>query len=554
MLTLTACARPATPSKSEGPATSAPATVAAAPKSLTVAITVEPMGFGEMFAGGTSGPEHVQVMVHRSLAQPDDRGEYLPQLVQELPSIEAGTWKLLADGRMETNWKLRPNIKWHDGTPMTPADIVFGWQVALAPDVPYKQRQAASVIEDIVPQDDQNFTVTWKRFYLNANRLTTRDLFVLPRHLLEESFRNDRDAFVNSAYWNTQFVGVGPYRLVRWELGAFAQLESYGGFYGDQPRIRNISFRFVKDTNTALANILAGEIDVMLGRSLGLEHAQLLKNQWESRGMGQVVTYPRGIFEIRFAPGDERVADVRTRKALYHLMDRDSIVKDLYSGLLEIANSYIFPGSSGYEAIDAQTTKYAYDPNRAAQYLADLGWRKGSDGLLRNERGASYELPFGTTSGNQEREELQTVIANHWRNGGFEVPIQNAPLAVQGREDYLFPTTDLSGVATDFEANMPRIDGRYLKSPQNPRGANVWGYNNAEVNRLLEEWSRTLQRGRAIDIEAQVMRRVSEDLPILPINFRIEVITVGKGVTGVLHRTEVDGNNSAWNIERWDRS
>jgi peptide/nickel transport system substrate-binding protein len=235
-------------------------------------------------------------------------------------------------------------------------------------------------------------------------------------------------------------------------------------------------------------------------------------------------------------------------------MDRESIVKDLYSGLLEISHSYIFPGSSGWEVIDPATTKYAYDPTRAAQYLAELGWRKGTDGQLRNDRGSSYELPFSTTAGNQEREELQTVIANQWRNAGFEVPIQNVPLAVQGRDDYYFSTTDLSGVATDFEANMPRIDGRYLKSPQNPRGANVWGYNNPEVNNLLDEWSRTLQRDKGIQIEAQVMRRVSEDLPILPINFRIEVITVGKGITGVLHRTEVDGNNSAWNIERWDRS
>jgi peptide/nickel transport system substrate-binding protein len=364
----------------------------------------------------------------------------------------------------------------------------------------------------------------------------------------------DRTAFINSSYWNTEFVGVGPYRLVRWEPGAFAQLERFDGFYGGPARIQNVTFRFVRDTNTALANVLAGEIDVMLGRSLGLEHAQLLKAQWESRGEGEVVIYPRGIFEIRFAPGDARVADVRARKALYHAMDRDSIINHLYGGLLEVAHSYIPPGSSGFEIIDARTTKYAYDPARADAYLADLGWRKGTDGMLRNDRGAAYELPFSTTTGNQEREELQTVIADMWRTAGFDVRIQNVPLSVQSSDDYLFPTTDLSGVATDFEGNVPRLHGRYLKSPQNPRGSNVWGYDNPEVNHLLDEWSRTPQRPRAIEIEADVMHRVSEDLPIAPINYRVEVIAVGRGITGVPHRTELVGNNSAWNVERWDRT
>src|SRR5207244_3431117 len=150
-------------------------------------------------------------------------------------------------------------------------------------------------------------------------------------------------------------------------------------------------------TNTALANILAGEIDVMLGRSLGLEHAQLLKEQWESRGAGQVVTYPRGIFEIRLAPSDARVSDLRIRKALYHSMDREGIVRDLYGGYLEVAHSYIFPGGSGFDAIDARTVKYPYDAARAAALLGELGWRKGSDGFLRDDRGAPYDLPFSTT-------------------------------------------------------------------------------------------------------------------------------------------------------------
>ena len=135
-----------------------------------------------------------------------------------------------------------------------------------------------------------------------------------------------------------------------------------------------------------------------------------------------------------------------------------------------------------------------------------------------------------------------------------DVEVGRVPLAVQSDPSYSFPTTDLSGVSAAFESNIPRIDGRNLKSPQNPRGQNVWGYDNAEVNGLLDQWLRTTARSDQIDIEAAVVRRLSEDLPILPINYRIEVITVSKGVTGVPIRSESPGNNSAWNVETWDRT
>jgi peptide/nickel transport system substrate-binding protein len=507
-----------------------------------------------MFAGGKSGPEHLQAMMHRALAQPDERGAYRPEVAAELPSQDKGTWLLGADGQMDTTWKLRPNARWHDGTPFTAADIVFSWQVANAPDVPYKQRQAARLISDIQTLDDHTVVIHWKSFYLSADHLTVRDLFLLPKHLLEPSFTNDRAGFVNSTFWSSSFVGVGPYKLANWAPGSAAQLEAFDGFYGTAPRIQSITVRFIEDTNTELANLLGGQTDVQLGRSLGLEHALLLKQQWESTGAGHTITYPRGIFEIRFAPGDQRAADLRVRKALYLAMDRQSVVRDLYSGLLDIANSYMNPEGAGFDVIDARTTKYPYDATQSAQLLGDLGWRKGNDGVLRNARGDSYDLGFSTTAGDEERNTLQSAVANMWTTAGFNVTIQNVPPSVQASPEYNFQTTDLSGVATDFESNVPRIDGRELKTAQNPRGVNVWGYANPEVDRLLDQWRTTTNEAASINVQADVIHRLSEDLPILPINYRIEVLAVRTGVTGVPVRTEILGNNSAWNVETWDRN
>jgi len=549
---LAACATPST--GGSGPR-SAPSDVAAPPqRTLVVATDATVDGFGEMFGGGKSGAEELQAMVHRVLAEADDKGTFVPGVAAKLPSIDDGTWRILPDGGSETTWSLNPKATWHDGTAISPADVVFSWQVAIAPDVPYKARSAAAQIDDIEPIDAQTFVIRWKEVFQGAGHLSERDLFLLPRHILELTFQGDRTAFINSPYWSSGFVGTGPYRITDWVPGSHAQLEVYDGFYGQRPSIKSIVFRSIPDVTAGVANIRAGEVDVWLGSSFGLEHARNLKDDWEATGGGKVITYPRLVFELRFRPDDPKVSDVRTRKALFHAIDREAIVRDLYSGLLGIAHTFVAPGGSGFEQIESGLIKYPYDLTRMQSLLSELGWSKGPEGQLRNDRGEPFAFQFSTTSNNREREELQAVIADMWKAAGFEVTFDNVPLAVQSDPNYVFSTLDLSGISTDFEANMLRFDGRNRKSAANPRGANVWGYSNSDVDRLIDQWNRTLDRPQQIQIEATVLRTLSDELPIAPINYRIEAITVSKGLSGVPPRSSAVSATNTWNVEYWQRS
>ena len=510
-------------------------------------------GFGEMFGGGKSGAEELQAMVHRVLAEADEKGAYIPGVAARLPSLDDGSWRLRPDGGSETTWTLRANARWHDGTPVSPEDVIFSWQVAMAPDVPYKARQAASQIADIQAIDEHAFTIHWKTVFVGAGRLSERDLFLLPRHIMEPSFLGDRTAFVNSPYWSSGFVGTGPYRITEWVPGSHANIEAYDGFYAEPPKIKSIVFRTIPDVTAGVANIRAGEVDVWLGSSFGLEHARSLKDEWESTGAGRVITYPRLVFEIRLRPDDPKVSDLRVRKALYHAIDREAIVRDLYFGLLRVAHTFVAPGNDGFEQIEPRLAKYPYDLNRAHALLGELGWSKGPDGQLRNDRGEPFSFQFSTTSNNREREELQAVIADMWKAAGFDVTFDNVPLTMQSDPSYQFATTDLSGISTDFEANMPRFDGRNRKSAQNPRGANVWGYSNPEVDQLIDVWTRTLDRAQQVEVEATILQRLSEELAILPINYRIEAITVSKGLVGVPPRSSVQSATNTWNVETWYR-
>src|SRR5439155_24687077 len=102
-----------------------------AKKVLTLADSYEPKAITETFVEGhqTTGNNLKSIVQDNLLTSPQFQ-TYEPQLATELPSIEKGTWVVAADGTMDTTWRLRPNVKWHDGQPFTSADLVFTFQTA----------------------------------------------------------------------------------------------------------------------------------------------------------------------------------------------------------------------------------------------------------------------------------------------------------------------------------------------------------------------------------------------------------------------------------------
>src|SRR5579862_1871001 len=148
---LMACA----PAQTATPPTSSSGGGTAAPKSLTIALQGEPfvvlmnMGLGNQpnIGGDVAGA------LHQKLATLDDRGELHPQLSTELPSQDHGTWLVRPDGTMQTTYKLRPGVTWHDGTALTAEDFVFAWAVARDKELPISEGKIAPYITRIDTPD-----------------------------------------------------------------------------------------------------------------------------------------------------------------------------------------------------------------------------------------------------------------------------------------------------------------------------------------------------------------------------------------------------------------
>jgi len=147
-------------------------------------------------------------------------------LADSLPQLNSESWKVAADGRMETTYRLRPNLTWHDGQPLTAEDFAFAYRVYTAPGLGAFIVRPVDQIEEVTAADARTVLIRWRNLFPEAGALATGDLDPLPRHILEGPLNThlqdpaSQDVFMGNSYWTTSFVGPGPYKLERWDPGA----------------------------------------------------------------------------------------------------------------------------------------------------------------------------------------------------------------------------------------------------------------------------------------------------------------------------------------------
>ena len=314
---------------------------------MTLAILVEPHGFvfdltqQPSRVGGVKQPPPI---VHNLLTVENDKGVWEPQLATEQISVERGTWRPNPDGSMDTTWTVRPGVKWHDGSPFTSDDLLFGWQVFTDPQIPNRQSAITRLMVSAMAPDPLTLVVHWSAPSASADQAL--GLTPLPRHLLEDTYLADKPTFASSPRLSTQFVGLGPYRLLHWEPGSHLEFSRFDAYWRGRPPLDSVIVRFLGDPNTMVANILSGAVDVLLAPGVDLEAALDVKQRWEGTGH-QVLVGLSGnlrVMDPQFRPEYARprggLTNTAVRQALYHAIDRQSIVDAGSQGLAPIADSW----------------------------------------------------------------------------------------------------------------------------------------------------------------------------------------------------------------------
>jgi len=547
-------------SPSAGQSGSSAADSPRAPKVLTVGVQGEPITFvplGNVRSAAGTADRHVRVFAHDELTRVDEREARIAMLATEVITVERGSWRVNSDGTMDTVWKIKPGVLWHDGTPLTSDDLLFSFLVHKDPAIPNSVGAGAQLMESAMAPDAYTLEVHWSRIYYAADEAL--GLTPLPRHLLEDLYQRDKEGFMNTPLFKTEWIGLGPFRLTRWEPGSHMQFDRFDDYYGGRALLDTITMRFLSDPNTMVANILAESVEVVLPIGVRIDDALDLKRRWEGTGH-RVVAAPSGRLrhvELQHRPDAARPANGMTnpivRQAMYQAIDKRALIDLMNPGLdVPAADSWIPPHHELRPNVESAIPQFPYDPTRSQQLLAQAGWIRGASGILTHQSsGEPFRFQLWNTQSSAADREMN-ALADSWKVVGVDVELYIVPTALLSDRQHRASLTGggLSGSGFDGFVTDRLHTKQITAASNNWIGTNRGGYSNPKVDAILDKLAVTIPRAERVALHRQLLVEQMGDVATMPLFWDLDPILMLRNVEGVSVATgSLNLNVLQWNKE-----
>jgi peptide/nickel transport system substrate-binding protein len=388
-----------------------------------------------------------------------------------------------APDNLTWTFKLRKNLRWSDGAPLTADDVVFTWN-----DVIFNPK-IDNVTRDVFVVAGKTFAVT------KVDDLTVRvvtpaiyapmlenfgGVAILPKHVLAKSVADNSFTSSYGVDWKpADIVGSGPFRLKEYKPAQYTLMErnpyfcEWDGKGRQLPYFDDVIYTVVPDMNAMGLRFLSGESDVdevvtpdqynqfkqasasgrfsLVEPGIGLETGFFFFNQNTNvdAKTGKPLVDPKKLRWFR---------DTKFRQACSYAVNRDAIIQSIYSGRAVPNYGFVTPGNKKW--FDPDTPKYPFDPAKALALLKEIGIEKrNGDDYLTDADGNKIEFSLNTNTGNGTREKTAMLIAADLEKLGFKITFQ--PLEfntlinrIDVTYDYDCVLISLGGAGTDPSSNM----------------------------------------------------------------------------------------------------
>lgn len=557
-LALVAACAPPVPTRTGGAASGEPRQ--AASKTVRIAALREPVQ-GLAPPGGTQHGDRTSIayIFHAGLTIYDPQGNLHPFIAQKVPSLEDGDWVVRPDGQMELTWRLRPDVRWHDGAPLTADDFVFGVQVVQDPEVPLFRGLGIRGLAEVVALDDHTLVARWNEPNFEANRSGPMDIGAYPRRLVGSLYEaRDMQAFMNSPYWTSEFVGLGPFRLHQWVLGSYTEALAFDAFFLGRPKIDRVIIRYISDLNTMVSNLLAGEIDV-IPNIIKIEEIMAIRSAWEPRGGGTTVLNFSHIETLRVQfryPNAPWARDARVRRALVHLTDRQALAESLLHGQTAVAHVFVSTQDPAYALLEQRGfPKYPFDPAAGERLLAEAGWLPGPDGFA-NAAGERFAIELRVVANSQYNVNMGLAITDQWKAARLNPSmfIITNELPTRQREELKATPNGVFWQPDPLESRvLERFTTARASTEQSLwRGDNYGAYSNPTFDQMFERYMATLPAGQRHELHAEMLKLLAEEVPFIPLLYGPNNSMAFRA--GLRGPTTLPPTQLAvtWNIYAWD--
>ena len=520
-------------------------------------------------SGGTK-EEFASSIILEPLASFDENGELVARLAENLPTPENGG---VAPDFLSMTWKLKPGLKWSDGTPFTADDVVFTWSYCTAPGGGCAQATKFTGVKSVEAVDP----------------LTVKLTFDAPKPYSYQAFVGATSPIIQKAQFkdclgakapgctaaNFGPIGTGPFAVKTFKPNdsiLFVANPNYRD--ADKPAFASISLKGGGDAlSSARAVLETGEYDYAWNIQVEPEVLKSMENAGKGKLKVAFGSYVERIDLNRSNPdpalGDKRstleggphpaLSDPAVRKALNLAIDRDVIVEAGY-GPAGKPTCNIIPGPAQYIST---ATDWCLKPDIAAanKLLDDAGWKLGADGV-RAKNGVKLSFQYQTST-NSVRQATQALIKDMWSQIGVATELRNIAASVFFGGDPSSPDTfqkfyaDVQMYTNFYEGTDPQayLSGWLcdkIPSPKNGwQGENYSRYCDADYDKLIATLSKTQAPDERVKLVKQLNDKLVNDGVIMPLVYRGLPSAYSNRLTGVRQSA---WDSELWNIADWSRA
>jgi peptide/nickel transport system substrate-binding protein len=511
-----------------GPGDGGPGAVTGDPEyggTAIVGVTSDFQAFNPVTNTAILTDEVMKHMLFTPLVQYDENLEIQPHLAESWDLDERGV-----------TFRLRQDVRWHDGQPVTAEDVKFTFDLA-------KDEATASLLGSAYLTMVQSATVVDPytiRFEFTTPHSQPLDAFwwpPLPRHLLQDV----SPAALTQAPFNANPVGSGPFRWGSWDRGQRLTLEAnteYSEALGGRPFLDRVVFRVIPEATTMMTELLAGSVD-MIGWTLQADQAQQL--------MGQ------GGIDVRHFPSREftyiglnnqrpQFQDAATRRALAMAIDRPQIVGALLHDFASLSAGPI----PDWSPLDPGVESLSFDANAARQLLQQAGWQQGGDGVMQRQ-GQPLRFALLVNAANRVHQDIATVVQQQLRQIGASVEIRTVEFQTMLREHR---AREYDAVLSNWTLDTFKVDPTPLFSceqAQTPQSANRAGFCNPQLDQMMMQGLRTTDQGQAQRIWTDFARLLQQEQPIVFLHWSDDLGAIGPRLQNV----QTDIRSKLVNAREW---
>jgi peptide/nickel transport system substrate-binding protein len=424
----------------------------------------------------------------------------------------------------EWTFKLRPNVKFSDGSPFTADDVVFSFdRVAKVPNSPSPFTLYTGSIAKVEAVDPLTVKITTKEESpLLLVNLT--ELVILSKKAASGPAPEGKTTTqLNNG---EGLIGTGPYRYVSWQRGSQLVLERNPNYWGPKPEWDKVTYRPMTNAAARVAALLAGDVDLIedpptddLAQLKG--NAKLSVQQTPSVrtvyvALDQFAEPSPGIKGTDKNP----LKDKRVREALSLAINRDAIVERVMGGVAKPAGQLLPYPMFGASKAHAEAPKA--DIEKARALLKDAGYPNG------------FEITLGSPSGRYVNDsKVAQAVAAMWTRIGVKTSVDAMapPVFFKNRDSYAFSAFLAGWSVTSGEMSNALTSLVMTRNPDAGLGTTNRGrYSNPKMDALTIQATSTMDDAKRAQMLSDASDMAMDDYAILPLHYELSVWAMKKDV------------------------